>query len=57
MKLVMETSEEFWNNSNLEACFVRSLENLVAGIQTNCITDIFFPEVKEDGVVFLTSSV
>ena len=55
MKLVMETSEEFWNNSNLEVCFVRSLEGLLLGIQTNSIPDIFFPEVKEDKVVFLTS--
>ena len=46
MKLVMETSEKFWNNSNLEVCFIRSIENLLTGIQTNCITDIFFPEVK-----------
>ena len=46
MKLVMKTPKKFWNNSNLEACFIRSLENLLVGIQTNFISDIFFPEVR-----------
>ena len=46
MHLVMETSEHFWNNSNLEQCFLRALEGLLQGLRDDSIPDIFFPEVR-----------
>ena len=45
MHLVLETEAGFWENSNLDVCLVKSLENLLCGFQQDSITDVFFPKV------------
>lgn len=46
MHLVMRTDQRFWNNENLSNCFVEAIRNLLVGLQTRDIRDIFFPEVN-----------
>ena len=46
MHHVLITKEQYWNNANLEQCFVDTLRHLLAGLQKDSITDIFFPEVQ-----------
>ena len=46
MHQVNKTPKEFWNNSNLEKCFVDSLRSLLVGLRRDSITDKFFPEVN-----------
>ena len=46
MHHVMITKEQYWNNANLEQCFVDTLRHLLAGLQKDSITDVFFPEVQ-----------
>ena len=45
MHHVLETPSEYWNNANLEKCFVDPLRRLLLGLQKNSITDVFFPSV------------
>ena len=60
MHLVMETEANFWENSNLDVCLVKSLENLLCGFQQDSITDVFFPKVvapqKLNSNTFMISS-
>ena len=46
MHHVLITKEEYWNNANLEQCFVDTLRHLLEGLKRDSITDIFFPEVQ-----------
>ena len=45
MHLVLTTDDSFWNNARLETCFIRALDNLLAGLKNKAIPDVFFPEV------------
>ena len=46
MHLVLSSPNSFWENSGLERCLVRSLENLLQGFQQDFISDLFFPQVR-----------
>merc|ERR1719430_1268727 len=46
MHLVIKTRADFWNNKNLENCFVRALQNLLEGMNKDLVPDVFFPEVN-----------
>ena len=45
MHHVQDTPEHYWNNGNLEKCFVDTLRLLLHGLQKGEISDVFFPEV------------
>ena len=45
MHHVESTPEHYWNNGNLEKCFVDTLRLLLQGLQGGQILDVFFPEV------------
>ena len=45
MHHVQDTPEHYWNNANLEKCFVDTLRLLLQGLQKDEILDVFFPEV------------
>ena len=46
MHHVLKTPKDYWNNANLEKCFVDSTRNLLEGLREDSITDIFFPTVN-----------
>ena len=46
MHHVLETPEQYWSNANLEQCFVDTLRHLLQGLKKDCITDVFFPSVR-----------
>ena len=46
MHYVLKTPTSYWNNANLEKCFIDSLRNLLEGLREDDIPDIFFPEVN-----------
>ena len=46
MHHVLETKSQYWNNANLEKCFVDTLRRLLLGLQESSITDVFFPSVN-----------
>ena len=45
MHHVQSSPEHYWNNGNLEKCFVDTLRLLLQGLQNAEILDVFFPEV------------
>ena len=59
MHRVMEQPRDYWRNENLPNCFIDSLENLLIGLKSRKITDIFFPEVliKTNFIVHLQSHI
>ena len=46
MHLVLLTPKTFWEETDLETCFIAALDNLLTGLKKNSIPDIFFPEVS-----------
>ena len=46
MHHVLETKSQYWNNANLEKCFVDTLRRLLLGLQESSITNVFFPSVN-----------
>jgi len=44
MHHVLRQDPEYWNNNNLQTCFVDCIRNLWIGLQKRIIKDIFFPE-------------
>ena len=46
MHHVLRTPVSYWNNANLEKCFIDSLRNLLEGLREDNISDIFFTEVN-----------
>ena len=35
----------YWDNGNLQTCFIECIRNLWMGLQKGLIADVFFPEV------------
>ena len=46
MHHVLRQDMSYWNNSNLQTCFIDCLTNLWIGLEKGLISDIFFPEVS-----------
>lgn len=46
MHRVREQPRDYWRNENLPNCFIDSLTNLLNGLKSREITDIFFPQVN-----------
>ena len=46
MHQVMEKPSHYWNNSNIEKCFIDCMKRLQHGLEGNKIMDIFFWEVN-----------
>jgi len=44
MHHVLRQDMSYWNNSNLQTCFIDCLTNLWIGLEKGLISDIFFPE-------------
>ena len=45
MQQVLRQDASYWNNKNIETCFVDCLRNLKNGLKNRWISDIFFPQV------------
>ena len=52
MKEILRRPENYWNNKNLEICFIDCLEALKDGLKEKSITDIFYPKVRKNYVNF-----
>ena len=46
MHHALRQDPSYWNNSNLQTCFIDCITNLWIGAQKGLIRDVFFPEVK-----------
>ena len=47
MKRILIKPEQYWNNKNLDHCFIDCLSSLKDGLKQKSITDIFYPQVIE----------
>ena len=47
MKRILIKPEQYWNNKNLDHCFIDCLSSLKDGLKQGSITDIFYPQVIE----------
>ena len=45
MKKILSEPENYWNNKNLDVCFIECLKALKDGLKEKSITDIFYPKV------------
>ena len=56
MQEVLATNDSYWNNANLETCFINSLGNLLEGLKKDTIWDVFFPhQVNEKFSLMLSA--
>jgi len=46
MKKILSTPENYWNNKNLDRCFIDCLTSLKDGLKERSIPDIFYPKLN-----------